>query len=255
MNLSVNARDAMTDGGTLTIVVTSILLNGNASQLNPAALPGRYVLLKVSDTGSGMTPDVLDRIFDPFFTTKEIGKGTGLGLATVQGIVKSSGGFINVYSEPGLGTMFSIYLPAVVPIEATPGVHSEALGELGLGRTVLLVDDEAAILRMTAAVLEGADYRVLTARDGAAAITMFSQHRDEISAVLLDVMMPGLDGLQTLDQLRRIDPDVVVVACSGLRTSQRDAEVLERGAKAFLPKPYSEAQLLETLSQVLKVRS
>ena len=255
MNLSVNARDAMTDGGTLTIVVTSILLNGNASQLNPAALPGRYVLLKVSDTGSGMTPDVLDRIFDPFFTTKEIGKGTGLGLATVQGIVKSSGGFINVYSEPGLGTMFSIYLPAVVPIEATPGVHSEALGELGLGRTVLLVDDEAAILRMTAAVLEGADYRVLTARDGAAAITMFSQHRDEISAVLLDVMMPGLDGLQTLDQLRRIDPDVVVVACSGLRTSQRDAEVLERGAKAFLPKPYSEAQLLETLSQVLKSRS
>ena len=255
MNLSINARDAMPDGGTLTIEVTSILLDGNASQLNPAARPGRYVLLKVSDTGSGMTPDVLDRIFDPFFTTKEIGKGTGLGLATVQGIVKSSGGFINVYSEPGLGTMFSIYLPAVVPIEATPGVHSEALGELGLGRTVLLVDDEAAILRMTAAVLEGADYRVLTARDGAAAITMFSQHRDEISAVLLDVMMPGLDGLQTLDQLRRIDPDVVVVACSGLRTSQRDAEVLERGAKAFLPKPYSEAQLLETLSQVLKSRS
>ena len=255
MNLSVNARDAMTDGGTLTIVVTSILLNGNASQLNPAALPGRYVLLKVSDTGSGMTPDVLDRIFDPFFTTKEIGKGTGLGLATVQGIVKSSGGFINVYSEPGLGTMFSVYLPAVVPVEAAPSAPGETPDESGLGRTVLLVDDEAFILQMTAAVLEGADYRVLTARDGAAAITTFSQHRDEISAVLLDMMMPGLDGLQTLDQLRRIDPEVVVVACSGLRTAQREAEVLERGAKAFLPKPYSEDQLLRTLSQVLKVRS
>jgi CheY-like chemotaxis protein len=116
----------------------------------------------------------------------------------------------------------------------------------------LLVDDEVFILQMTAAALEGSGYRVLTAQDGAAAITMYSQHRNEISVVLLDMMMPGLDGLQTLDQLRKIDSEVVVIACSGLRTFQREAEVLERGAKAFLPKPYSEEELLQTLSQILK---
>ena len=255
MNLSINARDAMPVGGTLTIEATSMLLNGTASQLHPDAQPGWYVLLKVSDTGIGMTPEVLDRIFDPFFTTKEIGKGTGLGLATVQGIAKSHGGFVIVYSEPGLGSKFSIYLPAPATAESTTSVSDETPAEPGHGRTVLLVDDESFILQMTAAALEGFGYRVLTARDGAAGVAKYSQHRDEISVVLLDMMMPGLDGLQTLDQLRRIDPEVVVIACSGLRTSQRETEVLERGAKAFLPKPYSEEELLQTLSRVLKLGS
>ncbi|MBC8115176.1 MAG: response regulator, partial [Candidatus Saccharimonas sp.] len=252
MNLSINARDAMPDGGTLTIEATSTLLNGNASQLHPEAHPGWYVLLKVSDTGTGMSSEVLDRIFDPFFTTKEIGKGTGLGLATVQGIVKSHGGFINVYSEPACGSKFSIYLPAAITAEVTTSTPSQAPDDSGRGRTVLLVDDEGFILQVTAAALEGAGYRVLTARDGSAAIAAFSQHRYEVSAVLLDMMMPGLDGLQTLDQLRQIDPQVVVIACSGLRTSQRETEVLKRGAKAFLPKPYSEDQLLLALTQVLE---
>ena len=252
-NLCINARDAMPDGGTLTVEAASIQVNGNASQLHPDARPGPYALLKVSDTGCGMGPEVLDRIFDPFYTTKDVGKGTGLGLATVQGIVKSHGGFIVVYSEPGNGSKFSVYLPTIATDESTANVFlGEAIAESGNGRTILLVDDEAFILQMTAAALEADGYRVLTARDGSAAMVMFSQHCNEISAVILDLMMPGLDGLQTLDQLRRIDPGVAVIASSGLRTSQREAEVLERGAKAFLPKPYSETELLQTLSRVLK---
>ena len=254
MNLGINARDAMPDGGTLTIEAASMLLEGSAGQLHPDAHAGRYVLLKVSDTGSGMSHEVLDRIFDPFFTTKDVGKGTGLGLATVQGIVKSHVGFINVYSEPGLGSAFSIYLPAAM-VESTVGASNEATGDPGSGQTVLLVDDETFVLQITSAALESNGYRVLTARDGAAAISTFSRHRDEISAVLLDMMMPGMDGLQTLDQMRQLRPEVIVVACSGLRTSQREAEVLERGAKAFLPKPYTEEELLRTLSHVLMPKS
>ncbi len=252
MNLSINARDAMPDGGTLTIEAAYLLLNGTAEQLHPDAQPGPHVVLKVSDTGSGMTAEVLDRIFDPFFTTKEVGKGTGLGLATVQGIVKSHGGFVNVYSEHGHGSKFSVYLPAAATAATTADATAATTCQSGAGQTVLLVDDEAFVLQMTAHVLEGSGYRVITARDGAAAITTFLRHRDEISVVLLDMMMPGLDGLQTIDQLRRLDPGVIIVACSGLRTSQRETEVLERGAKAFLPKPYSEEELLQTLSQVLK---
>jgi CheY-like chemotaxis protein len=203
-----------------------------------------------------MSPAVLDRIFDPFFTTKDIGKGTGLGLATVQGIVKSHGGFINVYSEVGRGTRFSIYLPALVePNGSLDNVNDN--GEVvsnGDGRTVLLVDDEISIIKMTAAALESSGYRVITARDGAAAIASYAQYRHEISAVILDMMMPGLDGLQTLEQLLRINPDVIVIACSGLRTAERESRVLEKGAKRFLPKPYSEEDLLQALTDVLEIR-
>jgi PAS domain S-box-containing protein len=255
MNLSINARDAMTDGGILSITTMTLKLDDNALQLNPEARPGRYVLLKVADTGTGMSSEILDRIFDPFFTTKEIGKGTGLGLATVQGIVKSHGGFVNVYSELGRGSKFSVYLPAeVVPEKATAREGATTTSDVetrGKGRTVMLVDDEASIIQITAAVLEAAGYRVIPARDGAAAISLYSQHRNEVSAILLDMMMPGLDGLQTLDELRRIDLNVPVIACSGLRTKQREAEVLERGARMFIPKPYTEAQILQALDDVL----
>lgn len=251
MNLCINARDAMPHGGVLSIEAVVVRLNGAASQLHPEARPGEYVNLRVADTGVGMTAELLDKIFDPFFTTKEFGKGTGLGLATVQGIVKSHGGFISVYSEPGLGSKFSIYLPAAESAESPRGERRDGDAASGSGRTVLVVDDEAFIIQTTSAALEGAGYRVLTAQDGAAAIALYSQHRAQIAAVLLDMMMPGLDGLQTLDELKRIDPRVVVVACSGLRTAQREAEVLQHGARAFLPKPYSEEQLCRTLSQVL----
>lgn len=257
MNLSINARDAMPSGGVLSLSTNAAQLDENASHLNPDAMPGKYILIKVTDTGTGMSGETLDRIFDPFFTTKDIGKGTGLGLATVQGIVKSHDGFINVYSELGRGTTFSVYLPAQTRNESEPEavgrIGEDEAERMGRGRTILLVDDEVFIVQMTSAVLEAADYRVIPARDGAAAIALYAQHRDEISAVVLDMMMPGLDGLQTLDELRRINPDVAVIACSGLRTAQRESDVLERGARLFIPKPYTEDQLLRALDEVLDV--
>ena len=252
MNLCINSRDAMPNGGTLAIEATSIQLNGNASGMHPDARPGWYVLVKVTDTGTGMSPEILDRIFDPFFTTKELGKGTGLGLATSQGIVKSHGGFVTVYSEPGNGSKFSVFLPATLVLETAGNAPADTTAGSGQGRTVLLVDDEPFILQMTSAVLEAAGYRILTAQDGSTALATFRQHRDDISAVLLDIMMPGVSGLQTLDELREIDPHVTVIACSGLRTTQREAAVFDHGAKAFLPKPYSDDQLLQLLTELLK---
>ena len=194
MNLCINARDAMPDGGKLTIEAKLITLNGNSAKVHPEGKPGSYLLLTVTDTGVGMSHEVLDRIFDPFYTTKEIGKGTGLGLATIQGIVKSHGGFILVYSEVGRGSKFSVYLPAIETTESDSNTTTITEAESGRGRLVLLVDDEATIRQMTSAALEAAGYRVVTASNGDEATTIFSQRRDEISAVLLDMMMPGIDG-------------------------------------------------------------
>ncbi len=251
MNLSINACDAMPDGGVLTIEAESIVLNGNASQIHPHAEPGAYLLLSVSDTGMGMSHEVLDRIFTPFYTTKEIGKGTGLGLATVQGIVKSYGGFITVYSEVGRGSKFSIYLPAAPDPEAFASSASITTIESGQGYCILLVDDEEAILSMSGSVLEAAGYRVLMASDGMSAISKYREYHHQVSAVLLDMMMPGLSGLQTMDALFEINPQIKIISCSGLRTVKRETEVMERGAAAFLSKPYTDSQLLETLTQTL----
>lgn len=250
MNLCINARDAMADGGTLSIEASRATVQ-DTPQLGPGMRPGVYAMLKVSDTGCGMSSDILERIFDPFFTTKEVGKGTGLGLATVQGIAKSYGGFVNVYSEPGRGTMFSIYLPAMAAAGPPTTVEEPVLTETGGGQTLMIVDDEEFILEVTGAVLEGAGFRVLKARNGLEAIEVFSQHRNEISLILLDMMMPGIDGLETLRRLRQIDSNVRIIACSGLRTSQRETEVKEHGANDFLPKPYTEEQLFRTISTVL----
>jgi PAS domain S-box-containing protein len=251
MNLSINACDAMPDGGVLTIEAESIVLNGNASQIHPHAEPGAYLLLSVSDTGMGMSHEVLDRIFTPFYTTKEIGKGTGLGLATVQGIVKSYGGFITVYSEVGRGSKFSIYLPAAPDLEAFASSAPTTTIESGRGYCILLVDDEEAILSMSGSVLEAAGYRVLMASDGMSAISKYREYHHQVSAVLLDMMMPGLSGLQTMDALFEINPQIKIISCSGLRTVKRETEVMERGAAAFLSKPYTDSQLLETLTQTL----
>lgn len=254
MNLCINARDAMPDGGVLTIESERVRFHQQAALPHPEAQVGTYLRVNVCDTGCGMTADVLDRIFDPFFTTKDIGKGTGLGLAIVQGIVKSHGGFILVYSEPGCGSSFSIFLPAAAKGSVGSDNDPDDLGPLKAGgeRTILLVDDEALILQITTAVLEANGYRIITAGDGNSAIIQYSQNPGKISAVLLDMMMPGIDGLETLKKLLEIHPGAKVIACSGLGTAQREQNAIRAGALAFLSKPYSEHQLLDALSAVLQ---
>lgn len=251
MNLCINARDAMTEGGCLQISAENTVLTGNPKTIHPDAHQGPYVVLRVDDTGVGMTPQVLDKIFDPFFTTKGFGKGIGLGLAMSQGIVKSHGGFINVYTEPGKGSRFAVYLPANAPHPLQSARGATEAPRAGQGETILLVDDEPLILAMAGTALSNAGYRVLTANGGVEAMAAFARAENRIQLVILDMMMPDMDGLQTMSALRAISPEIRIIACSGLRTAQREAEVLRLGATAFLPKPYSDQQLLKALGDVL----
>jgi two-component system cell cycle sensor histidine kinase/response regulator CckA len=250
MNLCVNGRDAMPQGGTLSISAENAIIKGEYSQFHPDAKPGPYVLLAVSDTGSGIPPEVMDRIFDPFFTTKGIGKGTGLGLSTVLGIVRSHGGFVNVYSEVGKGTRVAIYLPATGTDLSAAGAAAREEAPSGRGELILIVDDEPLILRTVRDVLESNGYRTLSAADGPEALGVFRAHQ-QIAAVLLDMMMPGIDGPAVLRGLQEIRPGVRVIASSGLRSAERVRLVFAAGGKAFLQKPYSEEELLQTLRQVL----
>jgi hypothetical protein len=249
MNLCVNARDAMLNGGTLSICAENLLIDENYARMHLEAKTGPYTVTTVSDTGVGIPREVLDRIFEPFFTTKEQGKGTGLGLSTVIGIVKSHGGFVNVYSEVGSGTSFKIYLPAVQEMEAQPAQEVEILA--GQGELILVVDDEPSIQEITKASLETYNYKILTANDGIEAIAMYAQHKHEISAVLIDMMLPALDGLTAMRTLQKINPQVKIIASSGLMSSSKLAAVMGSGAKTFLSKPYTLKELLHTLQMVL----
>jgi PAS domain S-box-containing protein len=253
LNLCVNARDAMPDGGTLALDVHNEEIDPQFASMNRSVTPGRYVVLDVTDTGSGMPREIVERIFEPFFTTKEVGKGTGLGLSTVLGIVRSHGGFVNVSSEPGEGSSFKVYLPAQ-PTDgpaAADGDAARAEAPCGQGETVLVVDDETSILDITKETLESSGYRVLTAEDGAQAIGVYATHRAEIALVLTDIMMPVMDGVALITALRRINPMVKVVAASGIKDSDSVARANGAGVSHFLAKPYSADVLLETLHQVL----
>ncbi len=252
MNLCVNARDAMPDGGTLSICAENFLIDENYTQMNLDARVGPYVAITISDTGAGIPPELLERIFEPFFTTKEVGKGTGLGLSTVNGIVKNHGGFINVYSEVGLGTQFKIYLPAVQGTETQQAEDLELA--LGNGELILVVDDEPAIREITKTSLETYNYKVITASDGLDAIALYAQHKDEISVVLMDMMMPSMDGLNSIHVLKKFNPLVKIIAVSGLSSSDKVSVAMGTGIKAFLSKPYTAQQLLETLHSVLNVK-
>jgi two-component system, cell cycle sensor histidine kinase and response regulator CckA len=248
MNFCVNARDAMPNGGTLRISAENRVIDEAYVRMNLEAKVGSYVVITFRDTGTGILPEHIDRIFEPFFTTKALGEGTGLGLSTVMGIVKKHNGFVTVMSEVGQGTQFQVFLPTVKGTETEPAEHpalSQAQGEL-----ILVVDDEANIRQTLKMILESYNYTVMTASNGIEAIATYTTHRDEITIVLLDIMMPSMDGNAAIQALQQINPQVKIIACSGV--SDRSNFSQTAVVKAFLPKPFTTANLLHTVQKVLK---
>ena len=252
MNLCVNARDAMPEGGSILIKAENTVVDENYARMHLEAKPGRFVLITVSDTGPGIAPEILSRIFEPFFTTKEMTKGTGLGLSTALTIVKSHGGFINVYSELHKGTQFSLYLPALDSPEAAKASALQTNLPLGNGELILVVDDEESIREITRSTLETFGYRVLTANDGTEAIALYADRKNEVAVVLTDMMMPFMDGPATIRALQKMDRGVKIIAASGLTAGHRAGEASLEGVAMFLGKPYTAEKLLVALAKILK---
>jgi len=250
MNLCVNARDAMPRGGTLSVSAENVRLTEEAVRLNPQAKPGPHVVVTVTDTGEGIPQEIIDRIFDPFFTTKPVGQGTGLGLSTVLAIARNHGGFVTVYSEPGRGTVFKVYLPASEGAVAET-IDVQPATPRGNGEQLLLVDDEESIREATQHVLEEHGYRVLTARNGEEGVRMFVQHRETVRLVIADMMMPVMGGLDMIRSLRIADSRIRIVATSGLDETSRRDELSALGVTDVLVKPYEPTDLLRTIHRLI----
>jgi CheY-like chemotaxis protein len=229
------------------------LLDETFASMNAGSKPGPYLAISVSDTGSGIPPKVRDRIFEPFFTTKDLGKGTGLGLSTSLGIVQNHGGFMNVASELGAGTTFTIYLPASMDKQAKETVAAAGAKELltGNNELLLVVDDEEPILDAATSTLQRFGYRVLVASNGAAAVSLYALNRASIAAVLTDMAMPIMDGPALAVALRAINPNVVIIGSSGLGGVSNPARGSSAAFSYFIPKPYSAETLLAVLARAL----
>ncbi|RJQ21245.1 MAG: response regulator [Nitrospiraceae bacterium] len=252
MNLAANARDAMPDGGVLTIETELVELDGKFIRTHGFGSPGMYALLSVTDTGTGMDEEIRRKIFEPFFTTKEMGKGTGLGLAIVYGIVKQHNGYINVYSRPGKGTTFRIYLPE---IETEVKVEKEEVAFLqlkGNGEAVLLAEDEPAVREPIKRILEEFDYRVIEAVDGEDAVNKFFQHKDRIDLLIFDVVMPRMSGPDAIAEIRRTTPGVKAILTSGYAGDRINILGIEDGGTIFVPKPVSPENLLSRMREMLR---
>ncbi len=254
LNLCVNARDAMPNGGILRLSANNLILDEQAAAMTSGARPGPYLHIQVEDNGTGMPPEVMERIFEPFFTTKELGKGTGLGLPSVMAIVKSHHGWLRVESEVGKGTTFHVYLPAHITAGTEVEVHAPAELPRGNGELVLVVDDEAAVQQITKQTLETFGYRVLLAADGAEAVSLYSAHRSEVALVITDMMMPLMDGPATIQVLMRMNPEICIIAASGMNAAGMEEKAANAGVKNFIPKPYTAETLLKTLDAVLRGR-
>jgi PAS domain S-box-containing protein len=253
MNLAVNARDAMPNGGTLTFKAENTEVGPDQIEANPGAKAGPHVLLTVSDTGHGIPADIVERIFDPFFTTKGVGKGTGLGLSTVLGIVKSHGGFIGVASALGEGTSFRIYLPAEVLDSGREEKAASTEPRHGRGEMILVVDDEEPIRFASGAMLRAWNYRVVDAANGREGLLRFHEHRNEIKLAIVDQMMPVMGGPAFIAALRAINPDLKVIAVTGMEQGEQRAELSALKVTEILMKPYTPQRLAEAIAEALEL--
>ena len=249
LNLYVNAWQAMSKGGDLNIKTENVTLD--ETYVKPFKIePGNYVKLSISDTGVGMDKRTKARIFEPFFTTKEMGRGTGLGLASVYGIIKNHGGFINVYSEKNKGTTFSVYLPA---FEKKVIKKKDLSAEVLKGsETILLVDDEDVIIEVSLEILNALGYQVLTARSGKEAIEVYKKNKDKIDIIILDMIMPDMGGGKVYDRIKEINPDIKVLLSSGYSIEGQATEILKRGCNGFIQKPFNISELSQIIKKVLR---
>ncbi|MBW2019949.1 MAG: PAS domain S-box protein [Deltaproteobacteria bacterium] len=248
LNLYVNAADAMHGGGDLILKTMNTTHKDMKGRLYDPK-PGNYVVLTVTDTGIGMDRETMDRIFDPFFTTKEMGRGTGLGLASAYGIIKGHGGYVDVGSKKGHGTTFSVYLPASEEKVQKAVKNAEKL--IKGTETILLADDEEIILKVGRELLEAMGYRVLTVRDGKEAIEVYRKNWDDIDIVILDMVMPNMDGGEAYDHLKEINPNIKVVLSSGFSIDGEASEILARGCNGFIQKPFTIKELSGKIRGIL----
>jgi PAS domain S-box-containing protein len=254
LNLCVNARDAMPNGGVLLISAENATIEPGAVPSAPDAKVSQYVVIRVADTGSGIAPEIRDKIFDPFFTTKEIGKGTGLGLSTTMAIVRSHAGFIKLVTELEKGSSFEVWLPARIGDEPSAVAIEKPPLQPGHGELILVVDDEASIRAIGRDVLQSYGYNALTATDGADAIVQYAQRKDEVRAVVTDIMMPVMDGVALIFALRRLNSAVPIIASGGLSNPEHQAKTTDAGANYFLPKPYTAEAFIHILQDALRSR-
>ncbi|HEU5124402.1 MAG TPA: PAS domain S-box protein [Verrucomicrobiae bacterium] len=252
MNLCVNARDAMPNGGSLTVTVKNVTLDAAEASLYPEGKPGRYLCTSVGDTGTGMTPEQLGKLFQPFFTTKAPGKGTGLGLSTSRNIIRNHQGFMTVQSEPGRGTEFKFFLPAsgVEDVQGAPAERLPLPG--GQGESILVVDDEEAALAIMRTTLENYGFKVFTATSGQEALAMLDRELGVVHLIVTDLMMPFMDGRQTVEALRKILPDIPIIAISGLDQEKNNELERDISAAAFIQKPFTADCFITAVSKALK---
>jgi CheY-like chemotaxis protein len=251
LNLCINARDAMPSGGELTVAADNVVVDACYSGMNSDATPGHYVRLCVTDSGTGIPPALVDRVFDPFFTTKPPGQGTGLGLAAVQTIVRRHHGFVEVDTQPDRGTEFRVFIPATVESQDVPAEPPERHDVNGRGQSILLVDDERAIREIARSVLTLADFTVVTAPTGAEALRLFSEANGNVAAVIVDMVMPEMDGAQFIAAIHGVAPATPVIAMSGLPALRTAASQAAAGPVKFLQKPFTADELLESIHDAL----